>query len=190
MKYKNLDLTADSVKAYADVASNINILGGEMDSAKAQHKLALLNHQVILDGLKKLHGLNTNFDRKVDTISRQIKKALSDKKVSFIKIFLFHILFFIVLFFISIMVRPELFSVGYLASSVGMGCATGVLNLMLVRERGKYTFNQVLLFLEEAEIEQYFELHKELAKIIDENDDVDEKIVEEKIKSTISKYIN
>jgi len=190
LKYKNLDLKADSVKAYADVASNMNILGGEMDSLKAQQKLSLLNHQVILSGLKKIHGLNSNFDRKVDTISRQITKALENKKTSFIKIFAIHISFFVFLFFVTIMINPQTFTIGYLFSSVGMGVATGVLNLMLVRERGKYTFNKVFLFLEEVEIEKYFELHKELCKIIDQSDEVNEKIVEDQLKSKITEYIN
>ena len=190
MKYKNLDLTADLKKGYAEVATNISALGGEMDSILAQRKLGLLNHQVILTGLKKIHGLNTNFDRKVDTISRQIDKALQDKKVSIVKIFALHLLFFMILFFISIFISPESFTRGYFIVSVGMACATTVLNLMLLKEREKYAFNKILLFLEEEEIEIYFELHKELAQIIDESDDIDESKIEIKLKETIAKYIN
>jgi hypothetical protein len=190
LRYKNLDLISDSRKGYADVATNIDALGGEMNSSKAQQKLALLNHQVIFAGLKKVHGLNTTLDRRVDTICTQIKKGLIEKKVSVLKILLLNLLFFTVVFFISIYIMPELFTRGYFIVSIGLACATSVLTLMLLKEREKYTFNKILMFLEEENIEIYFELHKELAQVIDESDDEEEQEVENRLKETIAKYIN
>lgn len=192
MGYKNLDLTADARKAYTDIATNVKVLGEERDSAKAQQKLALLNHQVIFNGLKKVNGLNDTLDEKVNMISKEIDRSLKEKEsVSLAKIFSLHIGFFMILFFVTIYANPANFNIGYLIASIGMGCATSILQLMLIREKGKYTFSKIFGLLAEEDEELYYKLHQNLAKIIDESNasNEDENITEEKLKTAISEVI-
>lgn len=189
MKYKNIDLTADSIKGYSDLSTHMHLLGSEPNSFIAQQKLALLNHKVILSGLSKLKGLNTKFDKNVVKMSNKIDDTLSNKNTPFLLIFIVHISIFVGLLFLTINPTMENSLVSYILSSVAMGIGTAVLNLMLLREKNKNKYNRVFILLEEEEIDNYFKLHKELAKIIDENDEVDEKIVEEKLKTSISNYI-
>ncbi|MGB5867190.1 MAG: hypothetical protein WBG69_04865 [Arcobacteraceae bacterium] len=190
MKYKNIDLTADSIKGYSDLSTHMHLLGSEPDSFIAQQKLALLNHKVILSGLSKLKGLNSKLDKTVVQMSKKIEDTLTIKKTPYFQIFFVHIAVFVGLLFLVMNQNMESSYISYILSSVAMGCATAVLNLMLLREKNKNKFNRIFLFLEEEDIDSYFKLHKELATIIDENDEVDEKIVEEKLKSTISNYID
>ena len=189
MKYKNIDLTADSIKGYSDISTHMHLLGSEPNSFIAQQKLALLNHKVILSGLLKLKGLNTKLDKKVSLMDNKIDETLSNKKVPYFFIFFGHISLFVIIIYFILNPTMEDSLMSYILSSVAMGIATAVLNLMLLREKNKNKYNRVFILLEDEEIDNYFKLHKELAKIIDENDEVDEKIVEEKLKKTISNYI-
>ncbi|MGB3750534.1 MAG: hypothetical protein WA945_03125, partial [Arcobacteraceae bacterium] len=167
MDYKNIDLKQQATKGYADIASYMEELGELASNMKSQQILKLLNHQVILKGLSQVSGLNSNFDESVSRLLTSVEDALEKKKTPFVKIFSFHILFFVVLFFITILVSPQSANIGYALSSVAMGCATGVLNLMLLREKKKYAINTVFFMLEEELIENYFDLHKNIAKTIE-----------------------
>jgi len=186
LKYKNIDLTADSIKGYSDLSTHMHLLGSEPDSFVAQQKLALLNHQVILQGLKKLKGLNAKFDKTVAKMSTKIDDTLAIKKTPYLLIFVIHIMLFTGLLYMTVSLSKAELTFPYVLSTIAMGCATGVLNLMLIREKGKNKFNRVFILLEDEDIENYCDLHKRLAKIIDENEDVDEKIVEEKLQKEIN----
>jgi len=129
MDYTKIDLNASAKKGFADISAYMDELGNLSNNMKAQQKLKLLNHEVILQGLKQLNGLNAILDEKVDRLLFYIKKSLVQKKTPFLKIFSFHILAFAVLFIGTIVLDPNISSVGYALSSVGMGCATGVLIL-------------------------------------------------------------
>jgi len=168
MDYTKIDLNASAKKGFADISAYMDELGNLSNNMKAQQKLKLLNHEVILQGLKQLNGLNAILDEKVDRLLFYIKKSLVQKKTPFLKIFSFHILAFAVLFIGTIVLDPNISSVGYALSSVGMGCATGVLNLMLLRERKKYEINNLFFLLEEEKIEVLEPLHKKLAKKLSE----------------------
>ena len=168
MDYTKIDLNASAKKGFADIATYMEELGNLSNNMKAQQRLKLLNHEVILEGLQKLNGLNISLDEKVNTLLFHIKKSLEQKKTPFLKIFSFHILAFAVLFIGTIVLDPNISSVGYALSSVGMGCATGVLNLMLLRERKKYEINNLFFLLEEEKIEELEPLHKKLAKKLSE----------------------
>lgn len=167
MNYKNIDLKQDATKGYADIASYMEELGNLANSMKSQQILKLLNHQVILSGLDKIAGLNDEFDQKVSFLLKSVNNTLEKKKTPFLKIFSLHILFFMILFFITIFFSAQNASVGYAISSIGMGIATGVLNLMLLRERKKYAINNLFFLLEEELIENYFTLHKNIATTIE-----------------------
>jgi len=168
MDYINIDLNANAKKGFADIASYMEGLGNLANNMKAQQKLKLLNHQVILKGLSLVRGLNKNFDEKIELLLKNVNNALEEKKTPYVKIFAIHILVFLILLIGTIVLDPDIYSVGYLLSSVGMGCATGVLNLMLLRERKKYEINNLFFLLEEEEIEKLEPLHKQLASQIDE----------------------
>jgi len=167
MDYTKVDLNGSASKGYADIASYMEELGNLSSNMKSQQILKLLNHQVILKGLSQVSGLNSNFDESVSGLLTSVEDALEKKKTPFVKIFSLHILFFMVLFFITILVSPQSANIGYALSTIGMGCATGVLNLMLLRERKKYVINTVFFMLEEELIENYFDLHKNIAKTIE-----------------------
>jgi hypothetical protein len=167
LNYKNIDLTQSATKDYADISAFSAELGDLANNMKSQQILKLLNQQVILNGLKQLNGLNDTLDKKVDMLLLRVEDALEKKKTPFLKIFFLHILFFVILFLVTVQINPESANVGYALASVGMGCATGVLNLMLRVERKKYNINNVFLVLEEEGIENFFKLHKKLANTID-----------------------
>ena len=167
LNYTNIDLKQDAIKSYADITTYMEELGNLSNNMKAQQKLKLLNNQTILEGLYKIHGLNDTLDEKIDMLLEKVENVLENKKTPFIKIFSFHILFFVVLFFITVQINPQSANIGYALSSIGMGCATGVLNLMLRRERQKYNINNVFFLLEEEGAEELFELHKMLSETID-----------------------
>ena len=167
MNYTDIDLTQSAKKEYADIATYMEELGNLVNNMKGQQKLKLLNHQVILKGLSQLHGLDDTLDKKVDMLLKSVKNVLEKKKLPFVKIFAFHIVFFVVLFFVTISISPQSANIGYAVSSVGMGFATGVLNLMLIRERQKYIINNVFFTLEEQGIDKLFELHQKLSQSID-----------------------
>jgi hypothetical protein len=194
LDYKKIDLTQSAKKGFADISVYMQELGNLSNNMKAQQKLKLLNHKVILDGLHLLHGLNSTLDKKVDMLLSNINDALEVKKTPFLTIFSIHISIFMVLFFVTILFSPINSSIGYAVFSVGMGCATGVLNLMLMRERKKYKINNLFFILEEEGIDELEPLHKRLAKIIDdyrvENklDEVEK--LETELKETILKYLN
>ena len=194
LDYKNIDLTQSAKKGFADISAYMQELGNLSNNMKAQQKLKLFNHKVIVDGLHLLNGLNSTLDKKVDMLLSSINDALEVKKIPFVRIFSIHISIFLVLFFVTILNSPVNLSIGYAIFSVGMGCATGVLNLMLMRERGKYKINNLFFILEEEGIEHLESLHKKLAKIIDDckvDDTLDEvEKLETKLKDTIVKYIN
>jgi len=162
-----IDLTQSATKGYADISAYMQELGNLSSNMKSQQILKLLNHKVILDGLLQLQGLNTKFDEKIHYLHSNVSDALEKKKIPFLKIFSLHILVFVILFFVSIYINPQSMNMGYFIASIGMGVATGILNLMLRRERGKYKINNVFFILEEEKIEQLFPLHKNLSKIID-----------------------
>ena len=143
-------------------------LGNLANNMKAQQKLKLLNHQVILKGLAQLKGLNNTLDEKVTLLLSSVENSLAEKKTPFVKIFSLHILAFMILCIGTVVVDPDILSAGYVLSSIGMGCATGVLNLMLLRERKKYEINNLFFLLEEEKIEELEPLHKKLAKQIDD----------------------
>jgi hypothetical protein len=192
LDYKNIDLIQSATKGYADISTYMQDLGNLSNNMRAQQKLKLLNHQVILDGLKQLNGLNGALDRKVNLLLKNVENSLEDKKTPFVKIFSVHILAFLSLFLITIVVNPDSFNIGYVIASIGMGCATGVLNLMLLRERKKYAINNLFFLLEDEEIEELEPLHKKLAKQIDdfkkaENSDTEE--LTSKLKKTIQNTI-
>jgi len=186
LKYKNIDLTADSIKGYSDLSTHMHLLGSEPDSFVAQQKLALLNHQVILQGLKKLNGLHLKFDKNIAKMSAKIDDTLATKKTSYVLVFMIHILLFTGLLYMTVSLGKAEFSLSYILSTIAMGCATGVLNLMLLREKEKNKFNRVFILLEDEEIDNYCHLHKKLAKIINDNDNIDEKIVEKKLLKEIN----
>jgi len=192
MDYTKIDLNASAKKGFADISAYMDELGNLSNNMKAQQKLKLLNHEVILQGLKQLNGLNAILDEKVDRLLFYIKKSLVQKKTPFLKIFSFHILAFAVLFIGTIVLDPNISSVGYALSSVGMGCATGVLNLMLLRERKKYEINNLFFLLEEERIEELEPLHKKLSKQIDDfkkSNSVNTEELETLLKDTISSHI-
>jgi len=168
VNYKDIDLNAHATKGFADISAYMEELGNLSNNMKAQQKFKLLNHQVILKGLYQIKGLNSTFDEKVKLLLQNVEKGLEQKKTPFIKIFSFHILAFIILFVATVSIDRDIFSIGYMLSSVGMGCATGVLNLMLLRERKKYEINNIFFTLEEEKIEEFEPLHKRLAKIIED----------------------
>jgi hypothetical protein len=189
LDYKNIDLTQSAHKGFADISAYMQELGNLSNNMQGQQKLKLLNHKVILEGLDLLHGLNSTLDKKVDMLLSSINDALEVKRLPFVTIFSIHISIFLVLFFVTIFFSPENLSMGYAIFSVGMGCATGVLNLMLIRERKKYKINNLFFLLEEEGIEQLEQLHKQLAKTIDDCklDEVEK--LETELKETIVKYI-
>ena len=168
MDYSKIDLNASATKGFADISSYMDNLGNLSNNMRAQQKLKLLNHEVILEGLKQLNGLNEDLDEKVDTLLSNVKKSLIDKKLPLYKIFFFHILAFLILCGGTVVLDPDIYSVGYIFSSIAMGCATGVLNVMLLRERKKYEINNLFFLLDDEKIEQLEPLHKKLAKIIDD----------------------
>lgn len=168
MDYSKIDLNASATKGFADISAYMEELGNLSNNMKAQQKFKLLNHQVILRGLNQLKGLDETLDDKVHSLLKNVDKSLEEKKTPFVKIFSFHILAFLVLMTGTIIVDPDIYSVGYILSSIGMGCATGVLNLMLLRERKKYEINNLFFLLEEENIEELEPLHKKLAKQIDD----------------------
>jgi len=168
MDYTKIDLNASAIKGFADISAYMQDLGNLSNNMKAQQKFKLLNHKVILDGLKQLNGLNSKLDTKVDKLLRKIEKPLANKNTPIVRIFSIHIFAFIAVFLITVILTPTNFSIGYAISSVGMGCATGVLNLMLIRERKKYKINNVFFLLEDENIEELEPLHKTLANIIDD----------------------
>ena len=193
MNYTDIDLTQSAKKEYADIATYMEELGNLVNNMKAQQKLKLLNHQVILKGLSQLHGLDDTLDKKVDMLLKSVKNVLEKKKLPFVKIFAFHILFFVVLFFVTISISPQSANIGYAVSSVGMGFATGVLNLMLIRERQKYIINNVFFILEEQGIDKLFELHQKLSQSINrfrKEDMLDEvKKLDAILKNIITEYL-
>jgi len=168
MDYAKIDLNASATKGFADISAYMQDLGNLSNNMKAQQKFKLLNHKVILDGLKQLNGLNSKLDAKVDKLLKKIEKPLANKNTPIVRIFSIHIFAFIAIFLITVILTPTNFSIGYAISSVVMGCATGVLNLMLIRERKKYKINNVFFLLEDENIEELEPLHKKLAKIIDD----------------------
>jgi len=168
MDYSKIDLNASATKGFADISSYMDNLGNLSNNMRAQQKLKLLNHEVILEGLQQLNGLNEDLDEKVDTLLSNVKKSLIDKKLPLYKIFFFHILAFLILCGGTVVLDPDIYSVGYIFSSIAMGCATGVLNVMLLRERKKYEINNLFFLLDDEKIEQLEPLHKKLAKIIDD----------------------
>ena len=168
MDYSKIDLNASATKGFADISSYMDNLGNLSNNMRAQQKLKLLNHEVILEGLQQLNGLNEDLDEKVDTLLSNVKKSLIDKKLPLYKIFFFHILAFLILCGGTVVLDPDIYSVGYIFSSISMGCATGVLNVMLLRERKKYEINNLFFLLDDEKIEQLEPLHKKLAKIIDD----------------------
>jgi len=168
MDYSKIDLNASATKGFADISSYMDNLGNLSNNMRAQQKLKLLNHEVILEGLQQLNGLNEDLDEKVDTLLSNVKKSLIDKKIPLYKIFFFHILAFLILCGGTVVLDPDIYSVGYIFSSIAMGCATGVLNVMLLRERKKYEINNLFFLLDDEKIEQLEPLHKKLAKIIDD----------------------
>ena len=194
LDYKNIDLTQSATKSYADISIYMQELGNFSNNMKAQQKLKLLNHKVILDGLHLLNGLNGDLDKKVNTLLANINDALEVKKIPFLKIFSIHISIFMALFFVTILFSLINLSMGYAIFSVGMGCATGVLNLMLIKEREKYKINNIFFTLEEEGIEDFELLHKNLANIIDDYkvknkpDEVDK--LEKELKETIVKSLH
>ena len=193
MDYTKIDLNASATKGYADISAFSAELGNLANNMKSQQILKLLNHQVILEGLAQLKGLDSTFDNKVCMLLENIENALEKKKTPFLKIFISHISVFIILFIITIVINPDSFNIGYLISSVGMGCATSVLNLMLLRERKKYTFNQLFFLLEEEKIEQLEPLHKRLALEIEtfkNKDENDTEKLEKILKKTIQSMTN
>ena len=192
MDYKDIDLNANARKGFADISAYMEELGNLSNNMKAQQKFKLLNHQVILKGLNLLQGLNSTLDEKVKVLLRNVEKGLEQKKTPFFKVFSFHILAFIILFIGTVVVDPDIFSIGYALSSVGMGCATGVLNLMLLRERKKYEINNIFFILDEERIEDLEPLHQKLAIAIEdfnkeENEDI--KKLEISLKETIKEII-
>jgi len=193
VNYTDIDLTQSAKKEYADIATYMEELGNLVNNMKAQQKLKLLNHQVILKGLSQLHGLDDTLDKKVDMLLKSVKNVLEKKKLPFVKIFAFHILFFVVLFFVTISISPQSANIGYAVSSVGMGFATGVLNLMLIRERQKYIINNVFFILEEQGIDKLFELHQKLSQSINrfrKEDMLDEvKKLDAILKNIITEYL-
>jgi len=168
MDYSKIDLNASATKGFADISSYMDNLGNLSNNMRAQQKLKLLNHEVILEGLQQLNGLNEDLDEKVDTLLSNVKKSLIDKKLPLYKIFFFHILAFLILCGGTVVLDPDIYSVGYIFSSIAMGCATGVLNVMLLRERKKYEINNLFFLLDDEKIEELEPLHKKLAKIIDD----------------------
>jgi len=194
MDYTKVDLNGSASKGYADIASYMEELGELASNMKSQQILKLLNYQVILKGLSQVSGLNSSFDESVSRLLNNVEEALEKKKTPFVKIFSLHILFFMVLFFITISVSPQSANIGYALSSVAMGCATGVLNLMLLRERKKYAINNVFFMLDSELIENYFNLHKQIAQKIEtfkkenKTDEVDE--LETVLKSMIQDFLH
>jgi len=192
LDYKNIDLKKHAKNEYANISAYMEELGNLANNMKAQQELKLLNHQVIFKGLVKIAGLNSAFDEKVVWLLRSIEDALEKKKTPFVKIFSLHILVFLILLIGTIVLEPEIYSIGYLLSSVGMGCATGVLNLMLLRERKKYEINNLFFLLEEEEIEKLEPLHKKLASKIEEfkkNNSTNNEELKQILKNTISSSI-
>lgn len=193
LDYKNIDLTQSAHKGFADISAYIQELGNLSNNMKSQQKLKLLNHKVILEGLHLLNGLNSSLDKKIDILLSNINDALEVKRLPFVTIFSIHISIFMVLFFVTILFSLVNLSMGYAIASVGMGCATGVLNLMLMRERKKYKINNLFFLLEEEGIEQLEQLHRQLAKTIDDYR-VDNKLdevekLEAELQETIVKYL-
>jgi len=192
LDYKDIDLNASAKKGFADIATYMEELGNLANNMKAQQKLKLLNHQVILKGLAQLKGLNDTLDEKVSLLLSNVENSLKEKKTPFVKIFSLHILAFMILCIGTVAVDPDILSVGYVLSSIGMGCATGVLNLMLLRERKKYEINNLFFLLEEERIEELEPLHKKLSKQIDDfkkSNSVNTEELETLLKDTISSHI-
>ena len=192
MDYTKIDLNASATKGFADISAYIEELGNLVNNMKAQQKLKLLNHRVILKGLQEVQGLNETLDEKVNTLLYNIEKALDKKPTPFVKIFSLHIFVFMSLMLGTIILDADMFSIGYFLSSIGMGCATGVLNLMLLRERKKYDINNLFFLLESQKIEELEPLHKKLAKIIDDfkkEESIDNEKLKESLKLTIQETI-
>lgn len=192
MDYTKIDLNASATKGFADISAYMQDLGNLSNNMKAQQKFKLLNHKVILDGLKQLNGLNSTLDKKVDRLLKNVEKSLANKNTPIVKIFSFHILVFIILFVGTVIVDPDIYSIGYAISSIGMGCATGILNLMLLRERKKYEINNVFFLLEDERIEKLEPLHKKLAILIEDFKTVevqDTEKLEFELKKTIKETI-
>ena len=192
MDYTKIDLNASATKGFADISAYMQDLGNLSNNMKAQQKFKLLNHKVILDGLRQLNGLNTKLDTKVDKLLKKIEKPLANKNTPIFRIFSIHIFAFIVIFVITVMITPTNFSIGYAISSIGMGCATAILNLMLIRERKKYKINNVFFLLEDENVEELEPLHKKLATLIDDfkkEDVLDSEKLEVVLKETIQQTI-
>jgi len=192
MDYSKIDLNATATKGFADISAYMEELGNLSNNMKAQQRFKLLNHRVILEGLKQVNGLDKNLDEKVDILLDNVQKSLEEKKTPYLKIFSLHIFAFLVLMAGTVVLEPNILSIGYVLSSIGMGCATGVLNLMLLRERKKYEINNLFFLLEEEEIELLEPLHKKLAKIIDDfkkEQNQDTQKLESTLKVTIQETI-
>jgi len=192
MDYTKIDLNASATKGFADISAYMEELGNLVNNMKAQQKLKLLNHRVILKGLQEVQGLNETLDEKVNTLLYNIEKALDKKTTPFVKIFSLHIFVFMSLMLGTIVLDADMFSIGYVLSSIAMGCATGVLNLMLLRERKKYDINNLFFLLESQKIEELEPLHKKLAKIIDDfkkEENIDNEKLKESLKLTIQETI-
>jgi len=192
MDYSKIDLNATAIKGFADISAYMEELGNLSNNMKAQQRFKLLNHRVILEGLKQVNGLDKNLDEKVDILLDNVQKSLEEKKTPYLKIFSLHIFAFLVLMAGTVVLEPNILSIGYVLSSIGMGCATGVLNLMLLRERKKYEINNLFFLLEEEEIELLEPLHKKLAKIIDDfkkEQNQDTQKLESTLKVTIQETI-
>jgi len=193
MDYTKIDLNANATKGFADISAYMEELGNLSNNMKAQQKLKLLNHRVILKGLLELQGLNETLDEKVNTLFFNVEKALAKKTTPFLKIFSLHIFVFMSLMVGTVILDPDMYSIGYVISSTAMGCATGVLNLMLLRERKKYDINNLFFLLEAQKIEELEPLHKKLAKIIDDfknEESIDNEKLKELLKSAIKETIN
>jgi len=193
MDYTKIDLNVSATKGFADISAYMQELGNLSNNMKAQQKLKLLNHRVILKGLHEIQGLNNTLDEKVNTLLYNVDKSLAKKATPFFKIFSLHILAFMSVMVGTIVLDPEMFSIGYFVSSIGMGCATGVLNLMLLRERKKYEINNLFFLLEAQKIEELEPLHKKLANIIEDfkkEENMDSEKLEKKLKQAILDNIN
>jgi len=137
MDYTKIDLNASATKGFADISAYMEELGNLVNNMKAQQKLKLLNHRVILKGLQEVQGLNETLDEKVNTLLYNIEKALDKKTTPFVKIFSLHIFVFMSLMLGTIVLDADMFSIGYVLSSIAMGCATGVLNLISKNRRAR-----------------------------------------------------